>query len=294
VKSAYDSELDASFFLNPSRNEMIVVWQASKIITMMEGANFVDVSEGPNITSGDKTRAFFITAAGLIVQADLAESGSGTMWGLDSSYTLDGVVETASATKNHILDSDATFHEDMKGALVYMASGSNAGQSRKITGVTAGDLTVEAFEYTIAVGDRYSISPVPFKVRLWPLQIEGVISKFRRWVMKGMTIKTVGISGFIDTQPNEYWRVGAYRNGGQTLQDVMVHIPVYEVASDSAGVLPSSIDGIDIEPYIEQISTGTMFELTAAEVAVSVGTARGISHSDRYGAGYYGEGPYGT
>ena len=276
IQSAYDSQLDASFFLNVTQKEMLIIWHATQMVTMLEGANFVGASETPDITTGKKTRAYFITKEGLIVRPDDTEAGSGTMWGLDSSYTFDAAVDTASAGKNHILDADATFHADMIGALVYMTSGDNAGTAREITAVASGDLTVSAFGSAIAVGDRYSISPVPFSARLWPLQIEGMISKFRRWTMKGMVVKVHKTSGFTDN-PNNQWRIGAYRNGGSSLESGTDEFEVSENPAGFAGVV--TVDGITVEPYIEQISTGTSFELTAAEIPVTMGVSRNVATS---------------
>ena len=45
--------------------------------------------------------------------------------------------------------------------------------------------------------------------------------------------------------------------------------------SDSAEVL--NIGGIDLEPYIEQIASGVMFELTDAEFSVSITDSRKVN-----------------
>jgi len=272
IQSAYDSQLDASFFLNVTQKEMLVVWHATQMVTMIEGANFVACSQTPDITTGKKTRAYFITATGLIVRPDDTETGTGTMWGLSTGLTLDGVVDTASSGGTHILDASATFHADMVGAMVYMTTGDNAGTAREITGVASGDLTVSAFGSAIAAGDRYSISPVPFSARMWPLQIEGMVSKFRRWTMKGMVVKVVNTSG-VSGNANGYWRIGAYRNGGTSLEaSTDETLAISENPAADAGVIVA--DGITVEPYIEQISCGTSFELTAIEIPVTIGYSR--------------------
>lgn len=278
IQSAYDSLLDASFFLNVAQKEMLVVWHATQMVTILEGANFVACSQTPDITTGKKTRAYFITATGLIVTPDDVEDGTGTMWGLSSNYTLDAAVDTASAGKNKIYDADAIFHADMIGSMIYMTSGANAGTARVITGYTAVSppnpqyLTTAAFGSAIAVGDRYSISPVPFSARFAPLQIEEKVSKFRRWTMKGMVAKVHNTSGF-STNANAYWRIGAYRNGGSTLESGTDEtLGISENPAADAGVI--TVDGITVEPYLEQISCGTSFELTAVEVPVTMGISR--------------------
>jgi len=50
---------------------------------------------------------------------------------------------------------------------------------------------------------------------------------------------------------------------------------VNENPAESAGAL--SVDGIDVEPYIEQLSAGTKFELTDAEVLVSNTDSREVT-----------------
>ena len=92
IESGYDSLMNCSFFLNPSREEMVTLWHSTQTANMLEGANFEGVSSGPDIDNSRNTRAFFITATGLIVSPDHAESGSGTMWDISDSYTLNGQV----------------------------------------------------------------------------------------------------------------------------------------------------------------------------------------------------------
>ncbi|KKL68206.1 hypothetical protein LCGC14_2127290, partial [marine sediment metagenome] len=278
VKSGYDSTLNASFFLYPRRNEMIIVWHSEKVVTMMEGANFVDITSGPDISSGLKSRAYFITATGLIVKADDAFSGSGSMWDLSSGYTLDGDVTTGGTT---LTDADATFHADMIGSLCYMCDGDNAGNSQEISAVDVGNakLTFTSnFASTIAVGDRYSVSPVPMSAGFWPLQLaryrdQRGMSRFKRWNTVGVTVKTDSISG-MSSNPNAFYRVGIYRNGSKTLETTTVDVAVDENPADSTGAL--SLDGIDVEPYVEQIACGRKFELTDVEFSVTMGDSKNV------------------
>ena len=53
-----------------------------------------------------------------------------------------------------------------------------------------------------------------------------------------------------------------------------VEIDVTENPQDSAGVL--SVDGIDVEPYIEQIAAGVDFELTEVEISVTMTDSRKV------------------
>jgi hypothetical protein len=272
IKSCYDALYNCSFFLNPTQKELLCLWHSPRVIGFLEGANFVGASGGPAIADGSNNRAYFITATGLIVTPDSAEAGSGTMWDLDSGYDLDGTITNAIA-KNIMVDSSATFHADMVGAMLYMTSGDNAGESQVISAVDVGaaQLTVAAnFSNDISVGDRYSVSPVPFRARCWPLQHENV-SPMARWITVGVGVKVSGLDGYTSND-NDKWRVGAYRNGGTSIESQTVEIDVTTDRGDSAGAL--NIDGTDVEPHVEQISAGTKFELSSIEVAAAYTDSR--------------------
>jgi hypothetical protein len=132
---------------------------------------------------------------------------------------------------------------------------------------------VKPFPYEIETGDRYCINGVPFYARCWPLQIEGV-SKFNRWDVVGAALKCRKLSGF-DSNDNAYWRVSMYRGVKQQLEDEDVYIGVDQNPADSAGAL--NVDGVDLEPYIEQIAAGVTFELTDAEFNIGWTDSRRIN-----------------
>ena len=276
VKSCYDAKLNASFFLNPTREEMMILWHSTRVCSLLDGTNFVGATSGPDIGTGKNDRAFFITATGLIVSPDNLGTGSGTMWDISNSYSLNG---TATATSSSTLtDANATLNEDMVGAKLYITTGNNAGDSQEIETInnTTKVITfVSNFDNDISTGDTYAISPVPFSLRAWPLQHESV-SKFNRWITSGVALKSRNLSGFNDN-PNSKWRVGAYRNGGTSIESTVAYPNVDANPSDSAEVL--NLAGIDLEPYIEQIASGVKFELTDAEFAVSLTDSRKVSSS---------------
>lgn len=274
VKSCYDSIMNASFFLNATREEMVILWHSTQVVTMMDGANFVAATSGPDIASGKNDRAFFITATGLIVSPDNLEAGSGTMWDLSNTYTLNG---TATATSSSTLtDANATLNADMVGSKLYMVTGANAGDSREIATINNSTKVVTFtanFDNDIATGDTYAVSPVPFSLRAWALQHEEV-SRFNRWITSGVALKARKLSG-ISGNVNNKWRVGAYRNGGTSIESTVAYPSVDANPADSAEVL--NVAGIDLEPYIEQIASGVKFELTDAEFAVSYTDSRKVS-----------------
>jgi hypothetical protein len=90
IKSGYDALMNASFFLNPNQSEMFILWHSTQTTCILEGANFIDVTSGPDVDANKNDRAYFITATGLIVSPDVLEDGTGTMWDISSSYTVNG------------------------------------------------------------------------------------------------------------------------------------------------------------------------------------------------------------
>jgi len=274
VKSCYDSLMNASFFLNPNREEMIILWHTTQVCSMLDGANFVGATSGPDVSAGKNDRAYFITATGLIVSPDNLEAGSGTMWDLSDSYTLNGTATATSSTT--LTDANATLNADMVGAKLYMTTGDNAGDSREIATInntTKVTTFTSNFDNDIATGDTYAVSPVPFSLRAWPFQVED-LSRFNRWVTSGVALKARKLSGF-DSIPNDKWRVGAYRNSGTSIESTVAYPDVDSNPADSAEGL--NIEGIDLEPYIEQIASGVKFELTDAEFAVTYTDSRKVS-----------------
>ena len=132
--------------------------------------------------------------------------------------------------------------------------------------ITATKITfVSPFPHEVITGDRYCVSGVPFKARLWPMKEKGV-SAFNRWDMVGAALKCRRLAGFTSND-NDYWRVSAYRGNKPELEDKDVYIDVTQNPADSAGAL--NVAGVDLEPYIEQIAAGVTFELTDAEFNVS-------------------------
>ena len=273
VKSCYDAKLNASFFLNSTREEMLLLWHSTQVCSMLDGTNFVGATSGPDILSGKNDRAFFITATGLIVSPDNLEAGSGTMWDISDSYTLNGTATATSATT--LTDTNATLNDDMVGTKLYMASGENAGIGREIATINNSTKVITftaSFPDDITTGDRYTISPIPFSLRAWPLQAPE-LSKFNRWIITGTALKVRKLSGF-DSNVNDKWRVGVYRNSGAILESTVTYPDVDSNPSESAEEL--NVDGIDLEPYIELISSGVKFELTDAEFPVSLTDSRKV------------------
>lgn len=272
VQSGYDSKMNCSCFLNPDDEEALLVWHSTQVSTVLKGANFACCTDGTDIDGSANHRVYLVTSTGLIVRPDDDRSGSGTMWGLSSSYTLDG---TATSTGSSLVDADATFHADMVGAKLYMTSGDNAGEARTISAVDVGNTTLtlsSAFDNTIAVGDTYSISPVPFVARWSKLRTEEAGS-FDRWNVKTINPKSIRHGAGVGT-PNNKWRISIYRNGSSVLSSSSISVTMNESPDEAAAYL--NLDGIDVEPYLEQISSGSDFEVVGLRVSCSKTDSREI------------------
>jgi hypothetical protein len=195
------------------------------------------------------------------------------MWDISDSYTLNGTATATSATT--LTDDNATLNDDMVGTKLYIVSGGNAGLGREIATInnTTKVITFTAsFPNDITTGDRYAVSPVPFSLRAWPLQAPE-LSKFNRWIITGTALKVRELSGF-DGNVNNKWRVGVYRNSGAALESTVTYPDMDSNPSESAEEL--NVDGVDLEPYIELISSGVQFELTDAEFPVSLTDSRKV------------------
>ena len=285
IESCYDSYMNASFFLNPDRDEVMCVWWTTKAVSMLTGANFIGCSSGTDITNSDRTRGYFITSTGRIVYPDTVRSGYGNMLGLDGdTYTLNGTVTSCTAATS-LTDSEATYHVSLVGALLYVTSGDNAGESTTISAVDTGTKTLTlavGLSSDLAIGDTYAVAPVPFSAKLWPVPTpqrapgEPITPLYRK-IVTALCLDVQGLAGF-SANANDFWRIGAYRNGSSTIETgekSTTTIGMDSNPADSVGHL--NVDGIEIEMYVEQIASGVDFELTNAEISVTISQSKKIA-----------------
>jgi hypothetical protein len=104
------------------------------------------------------------------------------------------------------------------------------------------------------------------------------LSPFTRWKTVAISVKAGNLSGFSPggtAIATDDFRVGVYRNRGTSIESGTDFIAVSSNPSDSAGAL--TVDGVDVEPYIEQIAAGVKFELTDAEVLVDETDSREVT-----------------
>lgn len=271
VTGGYDANLNCSMFLDSVRAEVLCIWHGTGGLSMLEGADFKWMTSGPDITTGLKHRAYFVTKQGLIVTPDFAGTGSGTMLGLTGTYTLAG--SATGGSESTLVSDGATFHADMAGARVYMIDGENAGDYAIVESVNVGTDTLTftaatAFDYAVAYGDRFAVSPVPLHARFAPLRTMDApepLVTFDRHKMIGLSVKFQAISGLV-TAVTDTMRIGAYRNAGTTIESETAEIHVSAVIAEATEAFDNVVTGLDVCPYIEYIGVGSSFEIT--DVAV--------------------------
>lgn len=271
VSSGYDAEMNVSMFLNSQTDEILCLWHGTGKMSLLEGANFRWMTDGPDITGGDKQRIYMATKEGLVVSPDYAEAGSGTMFDLSDSYTLTGAITGGSTTTT--IMTDATFHAALVGAYLYYIDGPNAGLGRVISSVDVGNdtLTTAAFPNTPAYGNRFCVSPVPVFVTLAPIRTmsapESMVN-FDRHKMIGASVKFQEISG-LEAGVTDTVRISAYRNGSTTLEETAFEVDVSTTIEDATSAFQEDgvIDGLDILPYLEYIGVGSGFEITDVQVS---------------------------
>lgn len=192
----YDAKIGAIIFLNTSRQEAYILWEATGAITKVENCPWTFLTAGPDVLTDGPQRAYFITTTGTVHVVDGArQMGKRSMCGTTGSETVNGQVTSASAT--HLIDSTAAFPVNCVGFKVYILSGNRDGESATITVRGSGtDLTITGLSGTLAVGDRYSVSPVVTRITLPSLVgQDGSIDPFVRKTVTAMSAAFSDLGG---------------------------------------------------------------------------------------------------
>lgn len=274
VSCATDGICGGVFILNPDQNEAVVVWRTSNTITELEDMNFVFCTSGVLPTAGGNTRAFFITDNALVVYPD-ADRENTLKTQLGVSGTVNGTTDSLGNTTT-LNDSTASFDTSngLQDCYLHLLSGDNAGLSRVVSSNTGTAITTAAFPSVIASGVRYTVSPIPLRVRYWPLtwsNIENLRASyprylFSRWIVTGMQVASSAHGGSTGTSdPNALWTLGIYRNlsDSMTVSDT---VRLDENPSDA--VVALSVDGHFLEPGVDLVAADADYELIAVKVMV--------------------------
>lgn len=271
IQSAIDGQYGCSFFLEPDSGEVLCVWHTSSSATELHKTGFTTCASGVEPTTGSFRQAFLLNDKGRVVTPDRKSSGSGSMW--DISGTLQGST-TSKSTTNKIHDSEASFSNDLLGASVYFPESRSWDEIVTVNSSTELTLSNTA---TIETGTKYVLNGILFAARCWNVPLtnkEGTLKlPFTRRNITSMSLDIKNIEGF-DSIDNNFFTVGAFRNGGNELYDSDT-ITVDENPSDS--VADVHVDGVAVEPYIEQMSVGTKFDLTMLDVGITIVSSRKVT-----------------
>lgn len=272
VSIASDSAMGCTFILNPDENEAAVIWRSTNTVTFLEDTNWALGTSGviPTTAGNDVPRAFFINDNGLILYPDAYRSETKlTMTGVGG--TVNGTTTSQDGTNPTTVlnDSGATFDTSsgLVGSYLHILSGDLAGESQVITANDGTSITVgSAFTDSIASGVRYSVAPIPFRLRYWPLTRRaggGGRDLFHRWKVTSMGVSAAGLD-LDDDSDNDYWTVGMYRQVGANLDSTKANVAIDANPADAYGYV--QVDGLVLEPGLEQMASNVDFEVTALEV----------------------------
>lgn len=157
----FDSVSNALFLVNPETEDALVIWGNTNTVTRLQDMTFIRGTSGPHPEEGGRDRAFFLTEDGRIVYFDSERaSESPSQIGLEG--TNSGTF-TSTSTGTTVTDTAAAFEAYVANCYLYILSGASRGERRRVTDSTETTLILES-AVSVAAGDRYALSPVPFEV----------------------------------------------------------------------------------------------------------------------------------
>lgn len=217
VHLQYDATMGALVFLNTTKNECFILWEATGAVTRLTDCPWAFLVGGNDVLTDGSQRAYFIQTDGMVHCIDGARTmGKRSMCGTGASETVNGTVTTASATQ--IIDSGATFPVNCVGHQVYIHNGNMEGDKVEVTARnSATTLTVtglsESTSTTSGLETRYSIAPVVTELVLQQLSGQEEIDPFSRKIVTAMTVAFSDLGGeTATTDTNSFVRLGVWRN----------------------------------------------------------------------------------
>ncbi len=260
VKLGYDSFAGALILLNTNKKEMVILWEATGAVTRVVNCPWTFVTDGQDILSdGAGQRSYLVTSGGSVSVIDaFRESGKITMVGAGATDTVNGEVTSASATA--IIDSGATFPQNVVGHSAYILSGDHAATGVEITArVSDTELTVSGLPGALSVDDRYSIAPVVFRARFARLSGMGSDDPFPRKVGHSMSASIEELSGETTaSDPNAFVDMGL-RTRDTVLTTAAVRV---NRVPDQVNVRANR-GGTKLYPFLEAYGANMDFELDA-------------------------------
>jgi hypothetical protein len=283
VSCCYDASLGAIVTLNDDLDEAVLIWSSNNSVSQLGDLPFVLCGSGidPEVsgTGTNSLRGFYIMNDGRVYYANADADTTGiSLTTLGLSGTVRGSC-TVTGTTVTIVGSANT---DAIGGYIYLTDGSPTGNRaayarRKVTNATGSAYTIDS-----AVSDQtptqYELSPVPMKVRYWPLAWNSLPADVRqaypRYMFRRIKAKSMQVLSSDSSLPTgAKWVAGVYRNFEDT-KDKEVMISVDTDPSDSVGYIPC--DAHVFEPGIDLFVAGGIVELVALNVQLAVSGSKNI------------------
>jgi hypothetical protein len=171
LQGAYDAQLGALIFLNPNKNEMLIVWLNHGVLT-----HHIDVPFDRLISTGDlkagglKKALFFNDTTRRFYEIDADRSAvSRTTFSYtgESGLTYNGTTTADTALK--LTDSAATFSDQMVGHFVRVRQSSGLWKRALIKAKDSATVLSIGANIANATGRVYAIGGVPMQVTMAPL-----------------------------------------------------------------------------------------------------------------------------
>lgn len=218
VHIGYDAFLGALILLNTTTKEVVLLWESTGAITMVENCPWTFLTSGPDVRTNGPQRAYFVDANAAVhcIDADRA-MGKRSMCGTDADETVNGIF-TSGVDQTTMVDSEATFPANVVGFQVHILSGDREGDIGTVT-VRDSDtqLTVTGLGGAPAGADRYSVAPIITRLVFPQVGGDGGVDPFVAKIGTGISVALSdlgGETGFSD--PNAKVITG-YKRGGSTL-----------------------------------------------------------------------------
>jgi hypothetical protein len=260
VKVGYDSFAGALILLNTSKKEMVILWEATGAVTRVVNCPWTFIADGQDVLSdGVGQRSYLVTSSGTVSVIDaFRESGKITMVGAGANDTVNGEVTSASATA--IIDSGATFPQDVVGHNAYILSGDYVGTQVEITErVSDTELTVSGLGGSLSADDRYSIAPVVVHARFARLSGMGQDDPFPRKVGHSMSASIEALGGEIaGDDPNSFIDMGL-----RTQDTVLTTNPVRVNSVPDQVNVRANRGGAKMYPFLESYGANMDYEVDA-------------------------------
>ena len=286
VSVCSDAKLGCTFILNPDEGEAACIWHNTNVVTTLGDMTFSFCTSGADPTTGGTSESWFLTSSGQVLRVNgnrVISSTKLTMMGV--SGTVNGTSTAVTQSGNTLDQSTAAFDttRTLAGCKLYILSGTYEGNSYTISTNTGTRLTITGtFPADIEEAVRYSVSPVPVRVRYWPLGLPQDIGYprffFRRWVIRSMAVTVRLIAGeTTSSDVNAKFQLGMYRQYGTSLHESKAEVAMDDDPTDSYAAV--SVDGNLLEPGVTCLASHADFELTAVKITAILGDSNAASTS---------------